>query len=259
MRTYAIGDIHGHIDMLQEAHSNIAADRKRVGDTDAPIVHLGDLVDRGPDSRGVVQYLIDGIAAGENWVVLKGNHDRMFQWFLEETPRFDPHLFVELYWLHPRLGGVETLASYGIRANNTRRLGDVHAEARAKVPSDHIDFLKARPTSLTRGDIHFVHAGIRPTVALSSQAEDDLVWIREEFLDSHADHGKLIVHGHTALMHATQYPNRVNLDSSAAYNNHLTAAVFEGKDVWKLNQSGREDIPFKDVPTRLPEAHAFRR
>lgn len=259
MRTYAIGDIHGQINMLREAHMRIAKDRARVGDADAPVVHLGDLVDRGPDSNGVVQYLMDGIAAGENWIVLQGNHDRMFLWFLEETTRVDPHLFVGLHWLEARIGGVETLESYGVNMTGRRRLGEVHAEARASVPLDQVDFLQARPTSFTRGDVHFVHAGVHPDLALDEQTEDDLVWIRDGFLDSTQDHGKLIAHGHTALQHATRYPNRVNLDSSAAYNNHLTAAVFEGREVWKLNDLEREEIPFMEVPKSLPEAHFFKR
>lgn len=259
MRTYAIGDIHGQLDMLHQAHQRIATDRKRVRDTEAPIVHLGDLVDRGPQSKAVVQYLLDGIGAGENWVVLLGNHDRMFLWYLEDVSRRDPHLLVGLDWLHYRLGGSETLASYGVEANETRRHGAVHSEARRRVPQAHIDFLNQRPTSFRRGDIHFVHAGIRPDRSLEAQEEDDLVWIREAFLDSNADHGPLIVHGHTALNHATRYANRVNLDSSAAYNNYLTAAVFEGRDVWELTASGRVEVPLHGVPKSLPEAHAFRR
>ncbi|MEH6834239.1 MULTISPECIES: metallophosphoesterase [Falsihalocynthiibacter] len=259
MRTYAIGDIHGQLDMLHDAHDRIAQDKKRVQDTEAPIVHLGDLVDRGPACKAVVQYLLDGIDAGENWVVLMGNHDRMFLWYLEEVSKNDPHLFIGLDWLNARIGGTETLASYGVEVDAKRRYGEVHAEARSSVPQSHINFLSQRPTSFTRGDVHFVHAGIRPTVPLNAQDEDDLVWIREGFLDSDVDHGALIVHGHTALTHATRYPNRVNLDSSAAYGNHLTAAVFEGRDVWQLSSTEREEITRHEVPTTLPEAHFFKR
>ncbi|WP_380055284.1 metallophosphoesterase [Falsihalocynthiibacter sp. SS001] len=259
MRTYAIGDIHGQIDMLRRAHAQIDADRKRVDDSDAPIVHLGDLVDRGPDSKGVVQYLMDGISAGENWVVLKGNHDRMFLWFLEEASRADPHLFIGLDWLHYRLGGSETLGSYGVNVNDKRRYGEVHAEARTKVPQEHLDFIGERPTSFSRGELLFVHAGIRPNVSITDQHEDDLVWIREGFLDSNVDHGPLVVHGHTALNYATRYPNRVNLDSSAAYGKSLTAAVFEGRTAMKLTDTGRTEIPVSAVPATLPEKHAFKR
>lgn len=115
MRSYAIGDIHGHIDLLLHAHDLIAADRRATGDHDAPVIHLGDLVDRGPDCRGVVQYLMDGTARGENWVTLKGNHDRMFTRFLRDPKEHEPGLRPDLAWLHPRLGGAETLASYGVR------------------------------------------------------------------------------------------------------------------------------------------------
>lgn len=259
MRSYAIGDIHGHIQMLKTAHKNIAADKARVGDTDAPIVHIGDLVDRGPDSKSVVQYLMDGMRAGENWVVLKGNHDRMFEWYLAEETRADPHLFFGLEWLHPRLGGSETLQSYGVEIDTRRRYGEIHEEARHKVPHDHVAFLADRPTSFERGDIYFVHAGVRPNIALNAQDEQDQLWIREDFLDSDLDHGKLVVHGHTALDHATRYPNRVNIDSSAAYGKSLTAVVFEGREAMQLTASGRQEIPLHAVPSELPEAHAFKR
>ena len=109
MRVYAIGDIHGQIGMLHAAHERIAADRRRTGDTKAPVVHLGDLTDRGPDSKGVIQFIIDGIDRGEPWLTVKGNHDRMFAGYLNDPTYHDPRLTAKLDWLHPRLGGIETV------------------------------------------------------------------------------------------------------------------------------------------------------
>ncbi|MFN4157688.1 MAG: metallophosphoesterase family protein [Gemmobacter sp.] len=237
MQTYAIGDIHGHLDLLRRAHDLIAADQARHGA--AQVVHLGDLVDRGPDSRGVVDYLAEGIGGGQDWIVLKGNHDRMFTLYLEDAPRHDPGLRPDLSWLHPRLGGATTLASYGVANPGDRPLAPVHAEARAAVPQAHLAFLDGLPTSHLRGEVLFVHAGIRPGIPLADQTEDDLLWIRGNFLEDPRDHGPLVVHGHTALDVPTHYGNRVNLDSSAAYGGTLTAAVFEGRDVFVLTPKGR--------------------
>lgn len=238
-RTYAIGDIHGHIALLEGVHALIDADRARTGDHDAPVVHLGDLVDRGPDCRAVVQYLIDGIAAGQPWVVLKGNHDRMFTRFLRDPREAEPGLRAGLSWLHPKLGGAATLASYRVKNAADRPIAPVHAEAVAAVPQAHVDFIDSRPVWLQRGEVVFVHAGIRPGIPMEQQAETDLVWIRDGWLDDTRDHGFLVVHGHTALDHATHYGNRVNIDSSAAYGGPLTAVVIEGRDVHVLTEAGR--------------------
>ncbi|OYU17013.1 MAG: serine/threonine protein phosphatase [Rhodobacteraceae bacterium PARR1] len=238
-RTYAIGDIHGHIALLQGVHELIRADRARTGDHDAPVIHLGDLVDRGPDCRAVVQFLIDGMAAGQPWLVIKGNHDRMFTRFLRDPKEPEPGLKPGLSWLHPRLGGSATLASYGVKNAADRPIAPVHAEAVAAVPQAHIDFIDSRPAWLQRGDVVYVHAGIRPGVAMADQIETDLVWIRDGWLDDPRDHGFLVVHGHTALDHATHYGNRVNIDSSAAYGGPLTAVVVEGRDVFLLTDAGR--------------------
>ncbi|HMO72102.1 MAG TPA: metallophosphoesterase, partial [Paracoccaceae bacterium] len=143
MTLYAIGDIHGQFDRLRAAHDLIAADAARHGP--GPVVHLGDLVDRGPDSAGVVAYLMAGIAAGADWVVIVGNHDRMFRLFVGPAPREDPRLRPDLSWLHPRLGGAATLASYGVRSPADRPGAAVHAEAVAAVPPEHLAFLSALP------------------------------------------------------------------------------------------------------------------
>lgn len=239
MRTYAIGDIHGQIDLLHAAHARIAVDRAACGDTDAAIVHVGDLVDRGPDCRGVIHHLRDGIHAGENWIVLKGNHDRMFTLFLDDPAAQDDGLRTVYSYLHPAIGGAATLGSYGVQNPADRPVAKVHADAIAAVPAEDRAFLTNLPTWHQRGEVVFVHAGIRPGVAMDQQIETDLVWIRAPFLEFTGDHGFLVVHGHTAIDAATHYGNRVNIDSRAAYGGPLTAVVIEGRDVWTLTDEGR--------------------
>ena len=240
MHIYAIGDIHGHLGLLQAAHDLIADDIARHGQ--GPVIHVGDLVDRGPDCKGVIDYLIDSIAEGADWVVLKGNHDRMFSRFLRDPWEPEPGLRADLGWLHPKLGGPATLASYGVKNAADRPVAAVHADALAAVPQAHVAFLTTRPTLHQAGDCVFVHAGIRPGVALPDQAETDLVWIREPFLTDPASHGPLIVHGHTALDRATHYGNRLNLDSGAAYGGPLSAVVIEGRQAALLTPQGRHKL-----------------
>jgi len=236
MRVYAIGDIHGQLGMLLQAHERIAADRERTGDMTAPVVHLGDLTDRGPDSKGVIQLLIDGMARGEPWLTVKGNHDRMFAGFLTERTYQDPCLRREYTWLHPRLGGIETLASYGVDKHTP------HDQVQRAVPDSHKQFLAQMPLMQHFGDVAFVHAGVMPGVALKDQIEDNLLWIRTLFHNETQPFEALIVHGHTPVDTATHYGNRVNLDTGAGYGNPLTVAVFEGTDCWVLEPDGRAPL-----------------
>ncbi len=241
MHLYAIGDIHGHLGHLKAAHDLIAADMSRHGP--GPVVHVGDLVDRGPDSRGVIDFLIGGLGAGQDWVVLKGNHDRMFARFLTGPSEPEPGLRAELSWLHPRLGGADTLRSYGVANAGDRPVRKVHDEARIAVPATHLDFASALPAFHRAGDCLFVHAGIRPGIALEDQTETDLVWIREPFLSETASFGPLVVHGHTAIDMPTHYGNRLNLDSGAAYGGALSAVVIEGREAALLTPRGRQRLP----------------
>jgi serine/threonine protein phosphatase 1 len=232
---YAIGDIHGQSAELDRALSLVDTD----GGPDARIVFLGDYTDRGPDSRGVLDRLIAGRDDGRDWTFLKGNHDRMFEWFMEPEPRFETWLPVELGWLHPRLGGDTTLTSYGVEFTPRSRLSRVHADARARVPESHVAFLQSLALSHETDALFFAHAGIRPGVPLAEQAEEDLLWIRAEFHEHPGPHPKLVVHGHTPVDRAMHYGNRVNLDSGAGYGNPLSTAVFEGTDCWLLTDKGR--------------------
>jgi len=241
MHLYAIGDIHGHIDLLRAAHDLIAEDMARHGT--GQTVHVGDLVDRGPDSRGVIEHLMQGQARGEDWIVLKGNHDRMFTRFLNDPTEPEPGLRADLGWLHPKLGGPTTLASYGVTKAADRPIPKVHADAVAAVPQAHRDYLATRPAMHLAGDCVFVHAGLRPGVPLDQQTETDLVWIRDAFLSEATSFGPLVVHGHTAIDHATHYGNRVNIDSSAAYGGPLSTVVIEGREVALLTPQGRRKLP----------------
>ena len=243
MRTYAIGDIHGRLHLLHAAHERVARDREETGDRTAPIVHVGDLIDRGAKSADVVELILRGIEAGEPWVVLKGNHERMFTRFLEDPSQQDPMLRSDYDWLHPRLGGLDTLASYGVSNPQGRSPGDVQAEALEKVPEDHRVFLANLPTHLRRGELFLVHAGIRPGVPLDAQTEDDMTWIRAPFLNDTRDHGPLIVHGHSPVDEPSNYGNRLNIDTGAAYGGPLTAVVIEGREVWELTDAGRVRLP----------------
>ncbi|MCA0929393.1 metallophosphoesterase family protein [Ruegeria profundi] len=239
---YAIGDIHGQLDMLENALHLIEQD----GGPDARVVFLGDYVDRGPNSSGVLDLLVEGQRARKNWIMVKGNHDRMMARFVQEGEIADKHLPIMLNWLHPRLGGVETLASYGVEVSDDDRIFQVIQRACAAVPPAHIDFVNALPLYHREGDLLFVHAGIRPGIPLEQQAEDDLVWIRHEFLQETSPHPWLVVHGHTPCDRAEHCGNRINLDAGAGYGRSLAVAVFEGRDCWLLTRTGR--VPLTPNP-----------
>lgn len=232
---YAIGDIHGHLDKLDEALTKIERD----GGADAAVVFLGDLVDRGPDSPGVIDRIVGGVRAGRRWIVLKGNHDRFMTRFLADPGRLEQRPKNTIGWLDPRIGGRDTLRAYGVDADMTRDIKEIHADAVAAVPKAHLDFLENLPLLHHAPDLLFVHAGIRPGVPLDRQTEDDLLWIRQDFHKDPRDHGPLIVHGHTPVAAATHYGNRVNLDSGAGHGHDLTAAVLLGRDVFVLTHGGR--------------------
>jgi diadenosine tetraphosphatase ApaH/serine/threonine PP2A family protein phosphatase len=235
---YAVGDIHGQLAQLDRALALIEAD----GGADAEIVFLGDLVDRGPDSRLVIERLMAGQAMGRNWHVLKGNHDRMFQLFARHGDQHDARILSGLGWLHPRLGGLTTLESYGIAEPATIPVEAAWAAARAAIPAAHLGFIDTMPLYKAHDRLLFVHAGIRPGVVLADQIEDDLVWIREPFLSHQGDHGWLVVHGHTALEQPHHFGNRVDLDGGAGYGRPIHPAVFEGTNCWLLTEQGRRAL-----------------
>lgn len=229
---YAIPDIHG-----QEAQLEAALDLvERDGGAAARIVILGDLVDRGPNSRAVIERLMTAQAGGRDWTVLRGNHDQMFVDFLDEGAIGSARMRAGLTWLNERLGGAETLASYGVLASEARH--DPVA-ARAAVPAAHRDWLAGLPLWLEADDLLFVHAGIRPGLPMRMQDPSDLMWIRDGFLDHAAPYPWLVVHGHTALDMPAHFGNRIDLDGGAGYGRPLWPAVFEGKSCWLLSDRGR--------------------
>ena len=246
VRSYAIGDIHGHIDLLRAAPARIAADRRDVGDSDAPIVHLGDLVDRGPASNEVVEYLRRGTNSGDRWITLRGNHDSLFARFLANPAARDPGLRADLTYLDRRIGGAATLASYGVMDAGIRPIAEVHADALYLVPVTHGPWMATLPLTFAYDTTLFVHAGLRPGVPLARQTETDLMWIRGPFLDDPRDHGALVVHGHTPVEQPSHYGTRLNLDTGAAYGGPLCAVVIEGRDVFELTDAGR--VPVRPKP-----------
>lgn len=238
MALYAVGDIHGNLAQLHRALRLIESD----GGAEARVIFLGDYVDRGADSRGVLQTLIDGQAAGRDWICLKGNHDHMFQHFLEQGKiQIDP-MPPERSWLHDAGGGRDTLAAYLgadhpaliALANDPKPghpspkvLDPLFAAARKAVPPSHLSFLQNLPLSHSETDLFFAHAGIRPGTPLCDQTETDLIWIREPFLSDPRNHGPLIVHGHTVQQRPIHHGNRINLDGGAGYGRLLIPAVFD--------------------------------
>jgi Predicted phosphohydrolases len=224
MRLVAIGDVHGHTDLLSRLldaiDREIAADRP----SDWRIATLGDYIDRGPDSRGVIDLLI-GRRSDPHFLTLAGNHDDAILAFLADDP--GQRLFLD----H---GGRTTAASYGVTLD-TARLGITRDELAAAMPAAHLEFLRGLGSSASFGDYFLCHAGIRPGVALELQTRADLTWIRREFLDHRGLHPKLIVHGHTPQTEPEIFPNRVNVDTRAYETGVLTALVAEGERKWFLH------------------------
>lgn len=223
VRIYAIGDIHGRADLLSELHEAILVDAitapgRRV------VVYLGDYVDRGTRSRDVLDMLIGAPLAGFEAVHLKGNHEAALLQFLKD-PAFGPG------WMH--IGGAATLASYGVAPPSLRDLESL-MEARdsfaRSLPREHVAFLLGLALHHEAGDYYFVHAGIRPNVPLAEQSEEDLTWIRDEFLRDESAFDRVIVHGHSIVEQPDVRPNRIAIDTGAFVTGQLTCLVLEGRD-----------------------------
>ena len=231
LRIYAIGDVHGRLDLLLKMYDAIIRDRAEHASADWRIIHLGDYVDRGADSRGVIDFLIRATGQESRVIALAGNHDIGFLDFLAAP---------EPAGLFAHNGGGETARSYGVRIDFSDPVGfRAQAEAlRKAVPEAHRTFLQGLKFSCAFGDFFFCHAGIRPGIALDSQVPGDLVWIREAFLDFQGLHPKVIVHGHTPSREPEIRANRVNVDTGAFRSGVLSALVVEGDDKQILRVSG---------------------
>lgn len=225
LRVYAIGDIHGRLDLLTQMHETIRADAAQSGAPHRCVVYLGDYIDRGLESRQVVDYLLDEPLEGFEPVYLMGNHEQVLLQFLED-PGVGPNWFF--------FGGDATLYSYRVPgaspAIDAARLAKVQTGFQNALPPRHLAFYRDLAYQHRAGDYLFVHAGIKPGVPAERQSETDLLWIREEFLDSTADHGAIVVHGHTIAPEPVVRPNRIGIDTGAYASGKLTALVLEGAE-----------------------------
>jgi serine/threonine protein phosphatase 1 len=230
LRIYAIGDIHGRLDLLDKLLVRIDSDIA-LRPTPRPVyVFLGDYVDRGPSSRQTIDRLIEHGAKNES-VFLKGNHELIAIKCLSDRGLFDR-------WL--RLGGLETLLSYGVPAEtlaNGKPIVELQAAFHSALPPAHFRFFRDLQSSFTCGDFFFAHAGVKPNVELSRQKESDLLWIREEFLSANVDFGKIIVHGHTPTHEIEVGPNRINIDTGAFATGRLTCLVIEAGSMSVIDTS----------------------
>lgn len=230
-RVYAIGDVHGRCDLLEALLARIDAERAASARTVDHLILLGDLIDRGPDSRGVLDLVLARLAEDTTLTVLGGNHEAMLVTLLEGD------MWHLESWLH--FGGEECATSYGLDPIALLAEPERAAERlRAAIPGAHQTLLRNLRDSVQVGDVLFAHAGIRPGVAIDAQDPQDLRWIRLPFLRSTADHGVLVVHGHTVVGEPEVHPNRIAIDTGASATGRLTALCLDGNDRRFLDTSG---------------------
>ena len=218
-RIYAVGDIHGRLDLLDRMLGMIANDEAARPRANTSIIFLGDYIDRGPDSRGVIERLIRGIPAGIQGHFLRGNHEAIMLHCLQ-----GPELFAN--WAVN--GGLATLRSYGLDTSLPADGGDLLRQLRETLPETHAEFLRGLKVTMERGDYFFVHAGVRPGVPLASQAEEDCLFIRDKFLNHTGSFGKIVVHGHTPVAEPEVLANRIGIDTGSFFSGRLTALRLEG-------------------------------
>jgi serine/threonine protein phosphatase 1 len=232
VRIYAIGDIHGRADLLDQILQQVDADMVSNPARHCIEVYLGDYIDRGPDSQKVIDRLMVRQRTHRT-VFLKGNHETFLINFVT-----NPAILED--W--QRLGGLETLMSYGIapslNANEATRARFAVALDRA-LPESHRQFLRGLKLSFVCGDFFFVHAGIRPGIALERQIEEDLLWIRHDFLLCEEDFGKFVVHGHTPVLHPDLRSNRINIDTGAYATGQLTCLMLEEDKMYLFSEPSR--------------------
>lgn len=236
LRIYAIGDVHGRLDLLRAMHEAIRDEIETLRPADWRIVHVGDYIDRGPDSKGVIDFLIETMREDARYIALAGNHDAgLLEFLAEPSPQ-------TLFAGH---GGRQTALSYGVDADfsSLSLAREAAAKLRMAMPREHVDFLAGLPRSVVFGDFFFCHAGIRPGVPLAHQNPEDLIWIREKFLKWPLLYEKVIVHGHTPSPDPEILPNRVNVDTAAFTTGVLTALSIEGtrKRILQMSAEGQRE------------------
>ncbi|GAB4350533.1 MAG: metallophosphoesterase family protein [Gammaproteobacteria bacterium] len=219
-----MGDIHGRLDLVREMVQIIAEDARGSKEGSRRLIFLGDYVSRGSDSRGVIDYLLELEIPGFETVFLKGNNEACLLRFAAGD------LDVGALWLAN--GGLEVLRSYGVTVSSSarpdrRRLAALSEQFARRLPRAHLEFLRGLPLCDVLGDYYFVHAGIRPGVALDDQSEHDQLWIRDRFRESERDHGAVIVHGHVTVSEVEVRRNRIGIDTGAWKSGKLSCLVLE--------------------------------
>lgn len=234
-RVYAVGDIHGRLDLLEHLLEEIDADHASRPPSQIGYVFLGDLVDRGPDSCGVIDRLLRLRDSGAQTRFLLGNHDEVFL----KAASGD----IKAMRFLTRIGGKETILSYGVskEAYDNADYPELARMFADKVPAAHREFLESFENYAEIGDYLFVHAGIRPGVELANQSTTDLRWIRGEFLNHRDHHGKMVVHGHSISEEPDVRRNRIGIDTGAFASGRLTALGLEGADHWFVTATGEPD------------------
>jgi serine/threonine protein phosphatase 1 len=231
-RVYAIGDIHGRSDLFIPLVAAIEADDGSRDPADTTIVLLGDLVDRGPDSAGVITAARD-LAARRKVRIIGGNHEEMFLQCFDDLDLLRNFL---------RYGGRETVLSYplDIATWNAASHEEAQELMRAAVPEDDLEFIRSFEDAIVIGDYLFVHAGIAPDIPIEEQSQGDLRWIREPFLSHRGNHGYVVVHGHTIAPEPVIRANRIGIDTGAYVTGRLTALGLEGTDRWLIEAYSEE-------------------
>lgn len=222
---YAIGDIHGCLGLLAAIQDRIAEDARRRSARRKEVVYLGDYVSRGEDSRGVVDRVREWRPDGFERITLKGNHEDLLLRFLAGELDAGRHWF--------DYDGLDALAGYGVaipdrRARDDTSVAVLRERFACALPKPHLDFFRSLRTGYRAGDYCFVHGGVRPGVPLTKQSDHDRMWIRKSFLDSDADHGAVIVHGHSISAQPVVRHNRIGIDTGAYHSGVLTCLVLDG-------------------------------
>ncbi len=232
-RVYAIGDVHGRLDLFEQILDQIKQDDATRPPADTQIIQLGDLIDRGPDTARVVALAMQspGFAS---LTTLLGNHEAM----MLDAIAGDRDALKG--WL--RFGGRESLMSWGVGAHilDQGSPGTIINAARLAIPAAQREWIASRPRALHLGDYYFVHAGVRPRTPLEKQTDADRLWIREPFLSSTARHFAMIVHGHSIALEVEHMTNRIGIDTGAYATGRLTALGLDGPHQWIIQTSGSE-------------------